>query len=84
MGKSGSKKSGRHRKCFASSMTNRLFCPLPSSLIHECVRAHTVTLLWAGFNVLVQGVTAGGSHRKLLLGVFILTMAHREAHKTSN
>lgn len=70
------------QKCFASTVTNRLFCPLHSSLIHECIRA--VTLLWAGFNVLVQSVTAEGSHRSLLLGVFILTMAHREAHKTSN
>lgn len=72
MGKTGSKKS-RSIKCFASTVTNQLFCPLASSLIHECVRAHAVILLWAGFNVLVQSGTAEGSHRSLLRGVFILT-----------
>lgn len=72
MGKTGSKKS-RSIKCFASTVTNQLFCPLASSLIHECVRAHAVILPRAGFNVLVQSGTAEGSHRSLLLGVFILT-----------
>lgn len=67
------------KKNFASTVTNQLFCPLSSSLIHERHKGNAVILLWAGFNILVQSGNAERPQSGLLARSFILTMPH---HKT--